>query len=159
MPFAFGCAFALKILLIFTAPQHLKALGPWWVVKTQPQLGRGFPGQEVLRVAKAFVASLSADEPCVAKLARFFPEAVPVRIPVRVTRGALSENAVIEFGTQREVLFASGLPLDFVDKVRLENSDGSLNTEAEIVAMQLHNGNAAVAARFVGDVTNWIVKR
>lgn len=123
------------------------------------QLGLGVPGREVLRVAKAFGASFSADESCVVKLARFFPEAVPVHIPVRVTRGALAENAVIEFGTQREVLFASGLPLDFVDKVRLENSDGSLNTEAEIVAMQLQNGNAAVAARFLGDVTNWIVKR
>jgi hypothetical protein len=117
-------------------------------------------------VAKqAFVASLSADESCVAKLARFFPEAVPVHIPVRVTRmgangvSALSENAVIQFGTPREVLFASGLPLDFEDKIRLENSDGSLDTEAEIVAMQLHDGNAAVAARFLRDVTNWIIKR
>jgi hypothetical protein len=110
-------------------------------------------------VKQAFVGSLSADEPCVAKLARFFPEAVPVHLPVRVTRGALSENAVIQFGTPREALFASGLALDFEDKVRLENSDGSLNTEAEIVAMQLHDGNAAVAARFLGDVTNWIIKR
>ena len=113
----------------------------------------------------AFVASLSADESCVAKLARFFPEAVPVRIPVRVTRigangvAAPSENAVIQFGTPQEVLFASGLTLDFVDKVRLENSDGSLDTEAEIVAMQFQNGNIAVAARFLGDVTNWIIKR
>jgi hypothetical protein len=101
----------------------------------------------------------------VTKLARFFPEAVPIHIPVRVTRkGAdgvsiFSENAVIQFGTPREVLFASGLPLDFEDKIRLENSDGSLDTEAEIVAMQLHNGNAAVAARFLRDVTNWIIKR
>jgi hypothetical protein len=125
-----------------------------------------FPWPEVFSVAKpAFVASLSADESCVAKLARFFPEAVPVRIPVRVTRigangvAAPSENAVIQFGTPQEVLFASGLTLDFVDKVRLENSDGSLDTEAEIVAMQFQNGNIAVAARFLGDVTNWIIKR
>ena len=114
---------------------------------------------------QVFVASLSADESCVAKLARFFPEAVPVHIPVRVTRmsvngvAALSENVVIQFGTPREVLFASGLPLDFEDKIRLENTDGSLDTEAAIVAMQLHNGSAAVAARFLRDVTNWIIKK
>jgi hypothetical protein len=116
-------------------------------------------------VVKQTVASLSADESCVARLARFFPEAVPVRIPVRVTRmaahgGAVpAENAVIQFGTPQEVLFASGLPLDFEDKIRLENSDGSLDTEAQIVAMQFHRGNTAVAARFLKDVTNWIIKR
>ena len=103
--------------------------------------------------------SVSADESWVAKLARFFPEAVPVHLPVRVTRGALSENAVVQFGTPREVLFASGLALDFEDKICLENSDGSLNTQAEIVAMQLYEGHTAVAARFLGDVTNWIIKR
>lgn len=114
---------------------------------------------------QAFVASLSADESCVAKLARFFPEAVPVHIPVRVTRmGAKgtatpAENTIIQFGTPQEVLFASGLPLDFEDKIRVENSDGSLETEAEIVALQLHNGDTAVAARFLRDVTNWIIKR
>ena len=116
-------------------------------------------------VKQAVVASLSADESCVARLARFFPEAVPVHIPVRVTRMAVhggaapAEDAVIQFGTPQEVLFASGLPLDFEDKIRLENSDGSLNTEAQIVAMQFHNGNTAVAARFLRDVTNWIIKR
>jgi len=116
-------------------------------------------------VKQAAVASLSAEESCVARLARFFPEAVPVRIPVRVTRmgavgeAALAESAVIQFGTPQEVLFASGLPLDFEDKIRLENSDGSLDTEAQIVAMQFHNGNTAVAARFLRDVTNWIIKR
>jgi hypothetical protein len=116
-------------------------------------------------VAKqSVVASLSADESCVARLARFFPDAVPVHIPVRVTciahEGAVpAEDAVIQFGTPQEVLFASGLPLDFEDKVRLENSDGSLDAEARIVAMQFHNGDTAVAARFLKDVTNWIIKR
>lgn len=97
-----------------------------------------------------------------AKLAEFFPQAIPVRIPVRVSRHggkpAVAENVVIEFGTPQEVLFASGLSLDFEDRVRMENADGSLRIEAEIVAMQLHDGKTAVAARFLKNVTNWIIK-
>lgn len=116
------------------------------------------------QVAKQGIgASLAAEESCVAKLAEFFPQAISVRIPVRVSRfdgkpAAATENVVIEFGTPREVLFASGLALDFEDRVRLENADGSLRIEAEIVAMQLHNGKTAVAARFLKNVTNWIIK-
>jgi hypothetical protein len=99
---------------------------------------------------------------CVAELARLFPEAVPVRIPVRVSRGnavkAVSEeHTVIEFGTPEEILFVSGLPLDFDDTVRVRNANGSLNTAAKIVAMRLHNGKMAVAARFMEDVANWII--
>lgn len=98
------------------------------------------------------------------KLAQFFPEAMAVRIPVRVSRvkgnpATVTENTIIEFGTPQEVLFASMLPLDFEDRVHLENSDGSLSVEAEIVAMQVHQGKTAVAARFAQSVTNWIIKK
>jgi len=72
--------------------------------------------------------------------------------------GTARESAIIEFGTPGAVLFASDLPLDFGDRLRLENSDGSLDTEAEIVAMQFHQGKTAVAARFLGRVANWIIK-
>lgn len=113
---------------------------------------------------KMKTASLAAEDSCVAKLAQFFPEAMPVRIPVRVSRArenpaTVAENTVIEFGTTREVLFTSSLPLDFDDRVHLENSDGSLSVEADIVAMQLHQGKTAVAARFSRSVTNWIIKK
>src|SRR5438045_283408 len=77
-----------------------------------------------------------------AGLAQFFPDASPVRIPVRVVglkQGvALSEETVIEFGTPQEVLFTSTLPLEFEDLVRLENTDGSLSAEAKVVAVQYH---------------------
>ena len=69
-----------------------------------------------------------------------------------------AENTVIEFGTPGEVIFASGLPLDFEDTVRVKNFDGSFDVSAEIIAMQLDQGNTAVAARFLEDVTNWIIK-
>ena len=102
-----------------------------------------------------------------AGLARFFPDATPVRIPVQLARtssavdspsGKFSESTVIEFGTPREVLFACATPLEFADVLRLRNSDGSLDIEASVVAVQYHPGQTVVAARFVGEVPNWIVK-
>ena len=111
----------------------------------------------------------SAGDSSVGKLAQFFPDAVAVRIPVRVTGlgshgtapagNALQENTVIEFGTPDEVLFASTLPLEFEDRVRLESADGSLKTEASVVAVQYHQGRIAVAVRFVRALANWIIKR
>jgi hypothetical protein len=102
-------------------------------------------------------------ESTTARLAKFFPEATPVRIPVQLTRIAgegkgSSESTVIEFGTPREVLFASTLPLEFADVLRLRNSDGTLDAEACVVAVQYNAGRTAVAARFTQQVTNWIVK-
>jgi len=100
---------------------------------------------------------------CVEKLAQLFPSASPVRIPVRVmtvgtSRPRLQEQTVIEFGTTQEVLFASTLPLEFEDRLRLLNSDGSLDARAKVVAVRYHHGRKAVAARFVDDVQNWIIK-
>jgi hypothetical protein len=103
------------------------------------------------------------DQTCVAKLAHLFPSASPVRLPVRVItmgtgRQSLQEQTVIEFGTSQEVLFSSTLPLEFEDRVRLTNSDGSLDASAKVVAVRYHDGAKAVAARFVGQVENWIIK-
>jgi len=112
---------------------------------------------------QAPVIACSAPPTTVARLARFFPQATPVRLPVQVLRscGQASgspEATVIEFGTPKEVLFASALPLEFAETVRVQNSDGSLDAEASVVALQYHNGRTAVAARFTRDVPNWIVK-
>lgn len=93
-----------------------------------------------------------------------------MRIPVQFTHSrsasnesrpgaaAVEENTVIEFGTSREVLFACTTPLEFADVLRLRNSDGSLDTEASVVAVQYHPGTTIVAARFLTSVPNWIVK-
>jgi hypothetical protein len=103
----------------------------------------------------------------VAGLARFFPDAGPVRIPVQLARvleaggsssANFSESTIIEFGTPREVLFASSTPLEFADVVRLRTSDGTLDVEARVVAVQCHPGRTVVAARFLKEVPNWIVK-
>jgi len=111
----------------------------------------------------AAATASSSRESSTSKLAKFFPNAAPVRIAVRLTRlgsasSTCSESTVIEFGTPQEVLFASTLPLEFADKLRLRNSDGTLDTEACVVALQYNGGRTAVAARFTRDVANWIVK-
>ncbi len=119
----------------------------------------------------------------VSRLARFFPDATPVRIPVRLSRanppqGSVDENnadnnsaarsqenawsplqeTVIEYGTPQEVLFIVAHPLEFADQVLLESRDGTLRAEASIVAVQYHPERTVVAARFTKPVSNWIVK-
>src|SRR6266481_4981441 len=119
----------------------------------------GKEGKQVFQ--QAAVAAPITDSQ-IERLARFFPSAIRVSVPVRVSAaGANSgsaENTVIEFGTANEVLFSSVLPLEFEDKVRLKSADGSLDTEADVVAVQLSNGKLAIAARFTRSVTNWILK-
>jgi hypothetical protein len=80
---------------------------------------------------------------------------------VRVVKegAALSEETVIEFGTPDEALFVSTLPLEFEDRLTLENNDGSLSAEAKVVAVQYQEGRTAIAARFVQQIANWIIKR
>ena len=114
-------------------------------------------------MSKPATSTIGSRDSSTTRLAKFFPQATPVRIPIRLTRigdamTAFSESTVIEFGTPHEVLFASTLPLEFADRLRLRNSDGSLDTEACVVAVQYNGGNTAVAARFTSEVANWIVK-
>ena len=120
------------------------------------------------RVAHQGIATARAAQNAstVAGLARFFPEASPVRMPVqlaRVLQGSepaahFSESIVIEFGTPREVLFECNTPLEFGDDLRLRNSDRSFDVAVSVVAVQYQPGKTVVAARFRGEVPNWIVK-
>src|ERR1700674_2333414 len=114
--------------------------------------------------SKSGAAAAPARESSTTKLAKFFPNATPVRIPVRLTRlangsKALMENTVIELGTPTEVLFASTLPLECGDTLRLRNADGTLQTEACVVAVQYNGGRTTVGPRFTGEGANWIVIR
>lgn len=148
----------------------------FWLPKALPNREEGEPqphqeGRKVcVNLAYSATAPARAQTSPVGELARFFPEATPVRIPVQFTRSSrtgdcsqpvasgLPEDTVIEFGTSREVLFACTTPLEFADVLRLRNSDGSLDTEASVVAVQYHPGATIVAARFLNAVPNWIVK-
>lgn len=103
------------------------------------------------------------EEATVARLARFFPAATPMRIPVSVSAangssGVASEETVIEYGTDREVLFSSALPLEFDETVILRNPTGTLDAKGYVVAVQLGSQRSAVAVRFKEKVRNWIIQ-
>ena len=119
--------------------------------------------------SQAIARALESD--IVGRLARFFPDATPVRIPIKLSRihsngnGSVHENetvflqdTVIEFGTPREVLFVVDRRLEFADRVLVESNDGSLRAEASVVAVQYHTERTVVAVRFLKPVPNWIVK-
>jgi hypothetical protein len=133
--------------------------------------------------ATATARALESD--FVTRLARFFPDATPVRIPIRLSRAPDAANGnehrngqssgngdsatpangwctlqetVIEFGTPNEVFFMVAQPLEFADRVLVESRDGSLRAEASVVAVQYHPERTVVAARFLKPVPNWIVK-
>ena len=117
--------------------------------------------------ASATARALESD--VVGRLARFFPDATPVRIPIRLSRAndlgdsngkawSSLQETVIEFGTPHEVLFVVAQPLEFADHVLVESKDGSLRAEASVVAVQYHLERTVVAARFLKSVPNWIVK-
>jgi hypothetical protein len=99
---------------------------------------------------------------CAEQLARFFPQAAAVRIPVQVTphRGGtahLHEATVIEFSSSDHAIFLSTLPLEFGDRVRLEaRPEGNL-AEATVDAVQYHEGRKAVAVRFL-QAPDWLVR-
>ncbi len=123
--------------------------------------------REFSRLAQQATAIARSTPSAVEGLARFFPEATPVRMPIQMGRNIeaggptaanFTESTVIEFGTPREVLFACHTPLEFADIVRLRTADGSFDTEASVVAVQYHPGQTVVAARFLKEMPNWIVK-
>lgn len=115
------------------------------------------------------------DSDFVRRLARFFPDSAPLRIPIRLSRVAddvhgngkngasqktwcLLQETVIEFGTPQEALFLVSNPLEFADRVLIQSRDGSLSAEASIVAVQYHPEQTVVAARFLKPVPNWTVQ-
>jgi hypothetical protein len=112
---------------------------------------------------KTAIAANTDGATCIEKLAQLFPRVSPVRIPVTVTalgadRRSLAEQTTIEFGTPQEVLFNSTLPLEFEDGLRVANADGSLDARATVIAVRYDGGRKAIAARFAGEVGNWIIK-
>src|SRR5438270_97893 len=77
---------------------------------------------------------------------------------VSLTRSPNSIGTAQRKITSREVIFRCAVPMEFGDRVRLTNRDGSLDTEAEITAVQIGVSETLVAARFVTEIPNWIIK-
>jgi hypothetical protein len=102
-----------------------------------------------------------AQENVAGRLARIFPGATPMRIPVRMEReaGGTAERTMIEFGTAREVIFRTSAALDCGDSVRLLNDDGTLDVKVRVIAVQWMDTKQAVAAHFIAPVSNWIIKQ
>jgi hypothetical protein len=48
--------------------------------------------------------------------------------------------------------------MEFGDRVRLTNKDGSLDAEAEVTAVQIGSSETLVAVRFITEIPNWIIK-
>ncbi len=102
------------------------------------------------------------EQDCAERLARFFPQARPVRIPVHVTasrggRTRLREAAIVEFGGPEHAIFLSNLPLEFDDRVRIEATGEGQPAEANVVGVQYHEGRKAVAVRFLHGPCDWVV--
>lgn len=109
---------------------------------------------------------IAEERSCAEQLARFFPGASALRIPVRVLphrtgQSKLHESALVEFGAKEFAIFLSALPLEFDDRVRLvREGAGKANSrpaEAIVVALQYHEGRKAVAVRFVEGSCDWMM--
>jgi hypothetical protein len=117
------------------------------------------------RVKRSTETAVSEHElGCAEQLARFFPDATAVRVPVQVTalrggRARLREATVLEFGGTQHAIFLSTLPLEFEDRVRLQrDSHGAAVADAIVVAVQYHEGRKAVAVKFVRGSCDWVMQ-
>jgi hypothetical protein len=110
---------------------------------------------------------LAEERGCAEQLARFFPGLAALRIsvqvlPHRTAHSKLRESTVVEFGAKEFAIFLSALPLEFDDRVRLvREGEGKANArpaEAIVVALQYHEGQKAVAVRFVEGSCEWMMQ-
>ena len=111
----------------------------------------------------AEIALPDQEQGCAEQLARFFPQAAAVRIPVQVTalrggRTKLREAATVEFAAPDFAIFLSTLPLEFDDRVRLERDRKGRAAEATVIAVQYHEGRKAVAVKFAQGPCDWVTQ-
>lgn len=100
---------------------------------------------------------------CAEQLARFFPAARRVRLPIQVTalrNGAarLHEATTLEFGGADHAIFLSTLPLEFDDRVRVARRDNGHSSDAAVIAVQYHEGRKAVAVKFLQGPCAWVTQ-
>lgn len=108
------------------------------------------------------LTELANEEGCVEHLARFFPQARPVRIAVEVatSRGGkvnLRETAIVEYGSPEHAIFVSKLPLEFDDRLRIEAKGEGRPATARVVGVQYREGRKAVAVQFIEGPCDWVV--
>ncbi len=130
---------------------HPKRMRRSWPAKLRGNVGRS-----------SILAVTGNGQGCAEQLARFFPQARPVRTPVQVTasrggRTCLREAAIVEFGGPEHAIFLSTLPLEFDDRVQIEATGEGRPTNATVVGVQYHEGRKAVAVRFLQGSCDWVV--
>ena len=94
------------------------------------------------------------------QLARFFPDVRPIGLPALLTltrNGSVRvrEAVIVEFAGSERAIFTSSLPLEFEDRVHLENERGH-GIEAKVVAVQYHEGKTAVAVQILNAPFSWM---
>ena len=95
-----------------------------------------------------------------AQLARFFPDVQPVGPPCLLKLfgpGSIGfrEVVAVEFSGRGKAIFAAALPLEFEDRVRLENDRGQ-GMEAKVIAVQYQHGKTAVAVQILDTPSAWM---
>jgi hypothetical protein len=106
---------------------------------------------------------IASEQGCAEQLARFFPSANRVRVPVEVTAlrpgsARLREATVVEFGGSEHAIFLSTLPLEFDDRVRIQRDRNGDVADAAVIAVQYHEGRKAVAVRFLQGPCAWVTQ-
>ena len=83
-----------------------------------------------------------------------------MHVPATVGREGTAQEieALIEFGTPREVIVTCGVPLEIGESVRIASPNCSLGATAKVVALQVGNESYALAMRFTGGAENWIIQ-
>jgi len=94
------------------------------------------------------------------QLARFFPDVRPIGVRALVTlsrngSASVREAVVVEFAGAERAIFTSSLPLEFEDRVHLENERGH-GIEAKVVAVQYYDGKTAVAVQMLDQPFSWM---
>jgi hypothetical protein len=107
--------------------------------------------------------AIATETNCAQQLARFFPNAPAIRMPVQVTAlragsGRLREATVVEYCGPDHAIFLSTLPLEFDDRVKLERDRRGRAAEAAVIAVQYHEGRKAVAVRFLQSPCDWMME-
>jgi hypothetical protein len=138
-----------------------------WVYQSASEtrtLVRQYCGESRGHVTRSSEVTLAENEQgCAERLARFFPRANAVRVPVQITalragNTRLREATVVEFGGPEHAIFLSSLPLEFDDKVRMERERNGGTAEATVIAVQYHEGRKAVAVRFLQGPCGWVTQ-
>jgi hypothetical protein len=95
-----------------------------------------------------------------ARLAEFFPGALPMHVPATVGRAEEEAQipALIEFGTAKEVIVTCRVPLEIGESLRISSPNCSLKATAKVVALQVGTENYALAVRFTAGAENWIIQ-